>query len=169
MTCRGLPSLAGVVGLVLGWSGSVQAAELASLEGSWIMDSAYEIRADGTRTTAYGEHPKGLLVIDHAGRYSLQIFKAGRPPFASGDKGHGTAEEYSTSLIGISTHIGHVTIDQGRHQLIFDVEAASFPNWEGKRQVRDFTYENGLLSYAVPASASAGSVTAYSIWRRATD
>ena len=65
--------------------------------------------------------------------------------------------------------VGRVTLDQARHRLVFDVEAASFPNWEGKRQVRDFTYENGLLSYAVPASASGSATIAYSIWRRAAD
>lgn len=28
-----------------------------SLQGTWVMTSAYEILADGTRTTTYGEHP----------------------------------------------------------------------------------------------------------------
>lgn len=148
---------------------SARAGELSSLEGSWIMEQAYEIRADGTRTTNYGEHPKGLLIIDRAGRYNLQIFKVGRPLFLSGDKARGTPEEYSAASLGSSTHFGHVTIDQARHQLVFDLEGASFPNWEGKRQVRDFTYENGLLSYAVPASASGSGTIAYSIWRRASD
>jgi hypothetical protein len=148
---------------------SVQADGLASLEGSWVMEQAYEIRTDGTRTTNYGEHPNGLLIIDHTGRYNLQIFKIDRPLFASGDKARGTLDEYSAASIGSSTHFGRLTIDQAKHQLIFDVEGASFPNWEGKRQVRDFTYENGLLSYAVPASASGSGTIAYSIWRRAAN
>ena len=169
MTRRALLNGIFVAGLMIGGIASARADGLSTLEGSWLLEQAYEIRADGTRTTNYGEHPKGLLFVDHAGRYSIQIFKAGRPPFASGDKARGTAEEYSTDLIGISTHIGRVTIDQARHQLFFDVDAASFPNWEGKRQVRDFTYENGLLSYAVPASASGSSTIAYSVWRRAAD
>ena len=57
-----------------------------SLEGTWVMTSAYEILADGTRTTNYGEHPNGLLTIDKVGRYSIQIFRPDRPKFASGDK-----------------------------------------------------------------------------------
>jgi hypothetical protein len=133
------------------------------------MESAYEIHADGTRTTNYGEHPIGLLMVDSVGRYDMQIFKLGRPTFASGDKARGTPEEYRAALVGISTHVGKVAIDPARRQLIFDVEAASFPNWEGKRQVRDFTFKEGLLSYAVPASASGSGITAYSVWRRATD
>ncbi|WP_242917882.1 lipocalin-like domain-containing protein [Caulobacter sp. CCUG 60055] len=143
------------------------AAELRSLEGVWVMESAYEIRADGTRTTNYGAHPKGLLTVDAAGRYNMQIFRPDRPAFASGDKTRGTAEEYRQAVLGSSTHFGRVSIDPGKHQLAFDVEAASFPNWEGKRQVRDYTFENGVLSYAVPASASGNGTVAYSVWRRA--
>jgi hypothetical protein len=45
--------------------------------------------------------------------------------------------------------------------------SASFPNWEGKRQVRDYEYTDVLLTYAVPASASGNGTIAYSIWRRA--
>jgi hypothetical protein len=145
------------------------ADELTSLQGTWVMVSAYEIHADGARTTNYGEHPVGLLMIDAAGRYDMQIFKVGRPAFASGDKARGTPDEYRAAVVGISTHVGKVAIDRARHQLIFDVEAASFPNWEGKRQVRDFTFKDGVLSYAVPASASGSGTTAYSVWRRAPE
>jgi hypothetical protein len=157
-------------GLVAAFApGAAHADELASLQGTWVMESAYEIHADGKRTTNYGEHPVGLLMVDAAGRYNLQIFKAGRPAFASGDKAGATTEELRAALLGISNHIGKVAIDRARQQLVFDVEACSFPNWEGKRQVRDFTYKDGVLSYAVPASASGTTTTAYSVWRRAAD
>lgn len=141
-------------------------SDLKSLSGTWEMVSAYEVNRDGTRSTNYGEHPQGLLTVDAAGRYNLQIFKIGRPVFASGDKTRGTPEEYRQAALGSSTHFGTVAIDQARHQLVFDVKAASFPNWEGKRQVRDYTFKDGLLRYAVPASASSSGIVAYSIWRR---
>jgi hypothetical protein len=108
------------------------------------------------------------LNVDASGRYNMQIFRPGRPAFASADKARGTPNEYRQAVEGSSTHFGHVSIDSSRHQLVFDIEAASFPNWEGKRQVRDYTFKDGLLSYAVPASASSSGVIAYSIWRRAS-
>jgi len=80
--------------------GAEPAPDALSLEGSWTMDSAYEILANGTRTTNYGEHPSGLMIIDHAGRYSIQIFRRDRPPFKSGDKTRGTPEEYRTAVLG---------------------------------------------------------------------
>lgn len=142
------------------------AEDLTSLQGTWTMDSAYEIHPDGSRTTNYGVHPLGLLTVDASGRYDLQIFRPGRPAFASGDKASGTPEEYRQAVEGSSTHFGHVSIDKAKHQLVFDIEAASFPNWEGKRQVRDYSFKDGVLSYAVPASASSSGVIAWSIWRR---
>lgn len=137
-----------------------------SLPGTWVMESAYEIHADGSRTTNYGAHPTGLMMVDFDGRYSIQIFRPDRPAFRSGDKTKGEAEEYRAAVLGSSTHFGRVQVDQGKHQLLFDVEAASFPNWEGKRQLRNFTYANRELSYAVPASASGNGTVAYSIWRK---
>ncbi|CAM3250611.1 Lipocalin-like domain-containing protein [Sphingomonas antarctica] len=154
--------------LLTGASPAPSPENLASLQGTWEMVSAYEIKADGTRTTNYGEHPLGLLTVDAAHRYNMQIFKVGRSAFASGDKARGTPDEYRQAVVGSSTHFGVVTIDRAKHELVFDVKAASFPNWEGKRQVRDYTFKDGLLSYAVPASASSSGIVAYSIWRRIT-
>ena len=149
-------------------SAQPQREDLRSLTGTWVMDSAYELNPDGTRSTNYGEHPLGLLSVDSAGRYNLQIFRIGRPTFASGDKTRGTPDEYRQAVVGSSTHFGTVAIDHMKHQLVFDVKAASFPNWEGKRQLRDYTFRDGVLSYAVPAGASGNGVIAYSVWRRVT-
>jgi hypothetical protein len=44
--------------------------------------------------------------------------------------------------------------------------AQTFPNSNGKRQVRNYTFKDGVLSYAVPASAYGGGVVAYSLLRR---
>jgi hypothetical protein len=104
--------------------------------------------------------------VDKAGWYSLQIFRPGRSKFASGDKTRGTADEYREAVLGSSTHTGMVSIDPVKHQLTFKIESASYPNWEGAEQVRDYTFRDGTLTYAVPASAGNGTV-AYSVWRRA--
>lgn len=141
--------------------------DTTSLQGTWVMTSAYEILADGTRTTNYGEHPNGLLMIDKDGRYSLQIFRVNRPRFATGDKTRGTPEEYRESVLGASTHTGRVEIDADKHQLIFKINAASYPNWEGTQQIRDYTFKDGTLTYSVPAAASGNGTIAYSVWRHA--
>jgi hypothetical protein len=161
--------IACMVLLVLSAIGGCAAAADADslvLEGTWVMDSAYEVLADGKRTTNYGEHPKGLLMIDKGGRYSLQIYRPDRPKFASSIKVTGTPEEYREAVLGSSTHTGRVSIDAENHKLVFMIEASSFPNWEGSRQVRDYTFQDGTLTYSVPAGASGNGTVAYSVWRR---
>jgi hypothetical protein len=146
--------------------GIASEAQPLSLEGTWVMTAAYEILADGTRTTNYGEHPKGQLMVDKVGRYSIQIFRPNRPKFASGDKKKGTPEEYAEAVLGSSTHTGRVVVDMIRGKLIFNIETASYPNWEGTEQVRDFTFKDGTLTYSVPSNASGNGTIAYSVWRR---
>jgi hypothetical protein len=106
-------------------------------------------------------------MVDKAGRYSLQIFRPDRVKFAAGVKAQGTPDEFRDAVLGSSTHTGRVTIDTARMKLIFDIETASYPNWEGTRQVRDYLFEDGTLTYSVPASAAGNGTIAYSIWRRA--
>lgn len=161
-----MPLLSPLLLVLLPFGASPRTAEPVPLKGTWTLVSAYEIQADGSRTTAYGEHPLGRLTVDAEGRYNLQIFRPARPPFAAGDKTRGTAEEYRQAVLGSSTHFGRVRVEAEAHHLVFEVEAASFPNWEGHTQVRTYTYEDGVLSYAVPKSASGNGSVAYSVWRK---
>src|SRR3982750_3985716 len=54
--------LLALVPFALTLMGAEVAPDTLSLEGSWTMDSAYEILANGVRTTNYGEHPSGLMI-----------------------------------------------------------------------------------------------------------
>ncbi|KLU22408.1 lipocalin-like domain protein [Caballeronia mineralivorans PML1(12)] len=165
-TGRVVPVLATVVwALLSGSSACAAGAQTLSLRGTWVMTAAYEVTANGTRTMNFGEHPEGLLMVDQEGRYSLQIFRPNRPKFASGDKTRGTPGEYREAVLGSSTHTGNVVIDPVRNKLIFRIDTASYPNWEGDEQVRDYTYKDNILTYSVPASASGNGTVAYSVWR----
>jgi len=145
---------------------AAHAPDTLPLEGTWIMESAYEVLADGTRVTNYGPHPDGLMMIDSAGRYSIQIYRRDRPNFRSGIKSQGEHAEYLAAMLGSSTHFGRVSADVAGRQLLFEVEAASFPNWQGQRQARDYSFRDGVLTYAVPASASGNGTIAWSVWRK---
>jgi len=162
---KGLIGIAAAL-LMIGASALANETQPLSLEGTWIMTSAFEILADGTRTTNYGEHPNGLMMVDKVGRYSIQIFRPNRTKFTSGDKTRGTPEEYRETVLGGSTHTGRVVVDAANRKLIFKIETAIYPNWEGTEQVRNYTFKDGTLTYSVPASASGNGSVAYSIWQR---
>src|ERR1700753_3018944 len=89
--------------------------EVSPLAGTWTLVAADVLHADGSLARDYGAAPKGLLLIDAAGHYSLQIFKSERSRFASADKLAGTEAEYKAAVLGSSTHYGTVRIDTNAH------------------------------------------------------
>lgn len=134
------------------------------LQGTWTLVAADKILPGGATARDYGETPKGRLVVDGQGRYSLQIFKSERLPFASDSKADGTADEFKSAVMGSSTHYGTVTIDKNAGLLVFSIEGSSFPNWEGNVQRRQYTLQGSELRYRVPPRAD-GSIPV-SVWRR---
>jgi lipocalin-like protein len=141
--------------------GSTQASPL---QGTWVLVAADKILPNGERARDYGQSPKGRLIVDAQGRYSLQIFKSERLAFASGDKAQGSADEYASAALGSSTHYGTVVADAEQHILTFKIEGASFPNWEGASQTREYTLKDGVLTYRVPPRAD-GAIP-ISVWKR---
>lgn len=149
------------------WSSAVPAASVRtvySLAGTWTLVAADVQHPDGSRTSDYGAHPKGLLMIDDEGHYSLQIYKAERLPFDSGAKAQGTPAEYKSAVMGSSTHYGTLSIDQDSDELVFQIQGASFPNWEGQVQRRHYELKDGVLSYRVKPRPN-GDVP-ISVWRK---
>src|SRR5215207_3313460 len=114
-------------------SRSADAQSASPIAGTWTLVAADLLHADGTRTTDYGASPKGLLIVDANGRYSLQIFRSERPRFASGDKVTGSAAEFQEAAIGSSTHCGRMSLDTVGHVLSVNTEGSSFPNQEEAR------------------------------------
>lgn len=143
-----------------------RAAAGSPLAGTWVLVEAPEIRPDGSRGQTFGPNPQGLLVIDADGRYALQIYRPDRPRFASGDKRRGTADEYAAAAVGMSAHYGTCAVDAVRGTLVFRIERASFPNWDGTEQRRAYTLAGDTLSYRVPAAANGNGTTTISTWRR---
>ncbi|MEW6738244.1 MAG: lipocalin-like domain-containing protein [Acidobacteriota bacterium] len=136
------------------------------LVGTWTLIEAPEIRPDGSRGQTFGPNPKGLLIIDESGQYSLQIFQADRPRFVSGDKRRGTDKEYQAAVLGMSSHFGHCLLDEAHGVIIFRIEQASFPNWDGTEQKRQYQLSGDVLTYQVPAAASGNGIITISSWRR---
>jgi hypothetical protein len=122
----------------------------AAIEGTWTLAFADVQHPDGTRTHDYGDAPKGMLQVDHAGHYSLFIFNSSRPRFAANDKNAGTPDEFRSATLGTSSHFGTVEADPVKRTLTFHIEGATYPNWEGTTQVRGYEMSGDTLSYKVP-------------------
>lgn len=166
---HGSPAMNPILGMTLAMLAGLAArdARAASpespLRGTWTLVAADKILPGGERVRDYGESPTGRLIVDARGRYSLQIFKSERLRFASDDKARGSADEYASAALGSSTHYGTIAVDASRHTLTFRIEGASFPNWEGTSQQREYTLDDGVLTYRVPARSD-GSIPV-SVWK----
>ncbi|ASL47484.1 hypothetical protein bAD24_III08820 [Burkholderia sp. AD24] len=134
------------------------------LAGTWSLVAADVIKPDNVRAPDFGAAPQGMLQIDREGRYTLQIFRAERPRFASGDKQTGTPAEYAAAVLGSSTHFGTIKVDAAAHTLTFQIDKASFPNWEGQTQTRHYELVGDELSYRVVPRPN-GDVP-ISVWHR---
>lgn len=166
---RTLSHLAAIACLLpaVAWSSGSMAADTrgdVSLAGTWTLVAADVLHPDGSRSHDYGDAPKGLLLIDRTGHYSLQLYRADRPRFANPSKAKASAQEYKSAVMGSSTHYGTLAVEQDKHQLVFHIEGASFPNWEGQAQTRAFELHGDTLSYRVPPRPD-GNVP-LSVWRR---
>lgn len=140
------------------------AAQPFPLAGTWTLVAADKILPDGVRLHDFGDAPSGLLMIDTDGRYTLQIYRQGRPQFTGSDKKSGTPQELRAAVEGSSTHFGRLAIDEPSQTLTFIIESAVFSNWEGSRQERRYELKGDELSYRVPARPD-GHVP-LSVWRR---
>lgn len=156
---QGLPGMLLAASMIPG-----DASAAPSLAGTWTLVAADVQHPDGTVGRDYGADPKGLLLIDMHGNYSLQIFRSERPRFASNDKATGTPDEFRDAVLGSSTHYGKLTVDPAHHMLAFHISNASYPNWIGQTQTRSYQLKDGELSYRVPPRAN-GDIP-ISVWRR---
>lgn len=135
-----------------------------SLAGTWTLAAAEKQLPDGSIVSDYGDAPRGRLMIDPEGRYSIQIFRSDRPQFASGEKSSATESELRAAVVGASTHYGLLQVDWAAARLTFTIEDSSFPNWRRAVQVRSFDFADEVLTYRLPPRAD-GSVP-ITIWRR---
>lgn len=139
-------------------------AQASPLQGTWTLVAADKILPDGGVARDYGDRPKGRLIVDAKGRYSLQILKSERLRFSADSKADGTVDEFKSAVMGSSTHYGTVTVDEKERRLVFSIEGSSFSNWEGTVQKRRYRLDGAELSYKVPPRAD-GSIPV-SVWRR---
>ncbi|SHM50978.1 Lipocalin-like domain-containing protein [Chitinophaga jiangningensis] len=136
------------------------------LWGTWSLVSVENINPDGSTTAPYGDHPVGILVFTASGKYAIQILKANRSKVATNDKDKATAEENAALVRGSNAHYGIYTVDENKQTIVFNVQHAFYPNWEGGTQVRSYAIQNNLLTYTVTTPTNGGASMAKVVWKK---
>ena len=93
-------------------AGSLSAsAQTDSIVGTWVLTAADKLLPDGTRIPDYGSNPHGLAIFTADGYYSIQVYRAERLKFSTGDKFNGTPEEYKDASLSMSVLFGRYSVD----------------------------------------------------------
>ncbi len=143
-------------------SAMVQSAK--DLVGSWQLTSNVVTMADGKKTDQFGPNPHGILYFESNGHYVLSIMRDGLPKVAGKGREHATADEAKTIIAGSISHFGTYSVEGDK--IVFNVEHATFPNWDGTSSKRPFKISGDEMSFFVPsASAGAGSSSVVN-WKR---
>ena len=122
-------------------------AQSSPLVGTWVLIAADKFLPDGTRVSDYGDHPHGLAIFTADGYYSMQIYRADRLKFLSGDKLNGTAEEYKAATLGMSVHFGRYSVDPVKHTISFSIDRAGYPNWDDTTRASPYEINGDELSW----------------------
>jgi hypothetical protein len=147
-------SVTTALGLALYCSSAV-AQSAKDIVGTWTVASA----------EAFGPNPKGVLIFDANGRYSLMLMRPDLPKYSSNNRTQGTPEEYKAISGGSISYFGTYSVSGS--DLTLRVEYSSFPNWNGTEQKRtNFALAGDELKYTNTAP-SVGGPPAVLVWKRA--
>ena len=114
---------------------------------------------------AYGDQPRGQMILTPDGRYSIVITRADVPKIASGARTKATPQENKAVVDGSIAHSGRYTVEDGGRAITFHIETSTFPNWNGTAQKRPFSVKGDQLTYTV-ATPSNGGAPNDVVWQR---
>jgi Lipocalin-like domain len=135
--------------------------------GTWKLVTSEFRRADGTIIYPYGQDALGVLTYDAAGNMTVQLLRADRPAFVSGDLYNATPEEIKAAFEGAFAYFGRYDVNGAAGTVTHHVIGCTFPNWIGGDQTRFFAFSDQWLTLSTPPILAAGStMTGVLIWER---
>ena len=135
------------------------------LVGSWTLISL--TAGEGTdQTLPYGPNPKGTMMVDANGRFSITVVRSDIPKVASNNRMTGTPDENKAIVQGCIAYFGTYTIDEATHVITVNIEGSTFPNFNGGTQTRVLSFNGDEVTYVNP-TPSMGGATAKVTYRRA--
>ena len=138
------------------------------LVGAWTLLLVDGVKSDGTHVPEFGPNPDGSLMFSPSGRYSLQIERANLPKIKANDREKPSADESKAIAVGTLAHFGTYTVNDTDKSFTTHIEASSYPNWDGTKQMRKITaITDDVLTYNVPNPAGGDVDHVELVWRKA--
>jgi Lipocalin-like domain len=113
----------------------------------------------------FGDNARGQMILGSDGRYSIILARAMLPKIAAGARDKGTAEENKAIVGGSIFHYGKYMVDREKQTITFNVEASSYPNWDGSVFKRTLKVSGDQLTYTNVAPSNGGPAQDV-VWKR---
>jgi lipocalin-like protein len=160
MNVRNFVGISAFIGLAIplmmnGAVGQSAKSDKERLVGSWTL-VALTVGEGATQALPYGPNPKGSMMVDDNGRFSITIMRPDLPKFASNSRMTGTPDENKAIVQGSLAYYGTYTIDEATHLITVKIEGSTFPNFVGDTQVRTLSFNGDEVSYFNPTPSNGG-------------
>src|SRR5712691_5840075 len=103
------------------------------LVGAWTLVSFEATEKDGTKWQDFGPNPKGILILDAAGRYAQVQGRPDRPKFKATEhvRRDTPAEDFGEAARAFDANFGTWSVNEADKTLTRRWEGALVPNAEG--------------------------------------
>src|SRR5438874_4213718 len=137
------------------------------LIGSWTLISL-TAGEGAAQTLPYGPNPKGTMMVDANGRFSITVVRSDVPKVASNNRMTGTPDENKAIVQGSIAYFGTYTIDEATHVITVNVEGSTFPNFNGGTQTRILSFDGDEVTYLNPTPSMGGATAKGDLSARVT-
>ena len=137
--------------------------------GTWKLLSYIEVPVGGEEYLfPLGKNPKGILIFSPDGYMSVQISVKNPLKYDSEDRFSATDDRIAARSKEYIAFTGKYKTDNVLSHVIYNIETALNPNWEGVKQVRKLDFEGDILyqKSVEPISSKGQMVHAYMTWQR---
>lgn len=124
--------------------------------GSWTLVSLTSGEG-ANQTLPYGPNPRGTMMVDANGRFSITVVRSDLPKFTSNNRMSGAPEENKAVVQGSIAYWGTYSIDEATHVLTVNIEGSTFPNFTGGTQMRILSFDGDEVTYFNPTPSMGGS------------
>ena len=124
--------------------------------GTWTLVSLTSGEG-ANQTLPYGPNPRGTMMVDANGRFSIMVMRSDLAKFVSNNRMSGTPDENKAVVQGSIAYFGIYSIDEATHVLTVNVEGSTFPNFVGGTQTRILSFDGDEVTYFNPTPSMGGS------------
>jgi hypothetical protein len=99
-----------------------------------------------------------MIVFERNGRVISVTTRPGIPKFASNNRATGTVEENKAVVQGSIAYYGTYSVNESEKSVTYQIDAATFPNWQGTAQKRIMAFSEDEFTQSVADGSAGGAV-----------